>query len=157
MFKVGLKWLNLRHLPFSFHESNMLILCVFLLIIGYGSVYILIPVPTCKAGLAHGWWVVAWGSCPAGRDPPVSKWKDKLYIQHDYICQPRTFANNLLACWAILLVGYNGKVTSYCPQAGEDLQDRNKRLNVRVYQMWRNQASYTCHITEPQVSPEWLT
>lgn len=29
----------------------------------------------------------------------------------------------LLADWAILLVGYDGKVTSDRPQAGEDLED----------------------------------
>lgn len=35
----------------------------------------------------------------------------------------RSKRDDLLADWAILLVGYDGKVTSDCPQAGEDLED----------------------------------
>ena len=41
-----------------------------------------------------------------------------------------TFSENLLAGCAILLVGYDGEVTSDRPQAGEDLRDRNKTLKV---------------------------
>lgn len=33
----------------------------------------------------------------------------------------RFFLSHILACWSILLACYNGKVISYCPQAGKDL------------------------------------
>lgn len=42
-------------------------------------------------------------------------------ITSRFIKQPLTFSKNILAGCAILLAGYDGKVTSDRPKAGEDL------------------------------------
>lgn len=51
---------------------------------------------------------------------------------------------NLLADWTILLVCYDSKVTSDCPQAGKYLQERNKQLAVGDLRLYIT-AVITCN------------
>lgn len=113
--------------------------------------------PTCQTGFAHGWWVAAWGSCPVDREEKVTVRHVIVFVRWDddeitgcFLKQPGTVSENLLAGCAILLPGYDGKVVSYCPQAGEDLEDRNGRLNVWLNQMWS--TSCLCLFTASNTS-----
>lgn len=72
------------------------------------------------------------------RSSTVSEQKDTQLLQQGFIHQVWwgyvTFSKNPLAGCAILLAGYDGKVASDCPQAGEDLQ--GKKENVWITWTW---------------------
>lgn len=67
----------------------------------------LIPVPTCEAGLAHGWRVAAWWPCPVDRDHPESATKVILWfcvsgVMVKLLKFLKTYLLAVRSCWFVM-------------------------------------------------------